>query len=133
MVKVSSAKAITALKSVLILLAGIIGAKTLKGLVQAKFPQYAQYTNYGVLAAALVGTMATKPIVASVGKGALLFASVQLLNQFAPGSASKYIPQISGLGNLQLPIQSAYQFSPESVTLGEPSYGMGDASSFVAG
>lgn len=132
MVKVSSAKTIAALKSTLILLAGIVGAKTLRGLVGSRFPQFAQYTNYGMLAIGLAATMATKPIVASVGKGALLFASVQLLNQFAPSAASKYIPQISGLGNAPQ-LQSSYSISPEMVTLGNVSSGFGDSSAFQAG
>lgn len=117
MIKFSRAKATSAVKNVLILLVGIIGAKALKGIVEAKFPQFAQYTNYGVLAAAIAGTMAGKAIVADVAKGSLLFGAVQLINQFVPASASKYIPRISGLGNAGM----QYQIPADSMRLGQPS------------
>lgn len=114
MLKFSQEKAISSLKAVLILLVGIIGAKALKGIVEAKFPQFASYTNYGVLAAALAGTMVVNPIVQQVAKGSLLFGAVQLINQLAPGS--KYLPQLTGLRGLgNYPVA---QIPQSAITLG---------------
>lgn len=121
--KFSQEKAIAAVKAVLILLAGIIGAKALKGIVEAKFPQFATYTNYGVLAAALAGTMVTNSIVQQVAKGSLLFASVQLINQLVPGGANKYLPQISGLSGRGLGNYPMAQIPTNAVTLGQGSRG----------
>lgn len=120
----SSAKAIAAIKGVLILLAGIIGAKALKGIVESKFPQYAQYTNIGVLAAALAGTMVAKPIVQNVAKGGLVFAAVQILNQYAPDAATKFIPQISGLGDVSaLPdVQELQYYQSQEATIDYASF-----------
>lgn len=119
MLKFSTAKAKTAITSVLILLAGIIGAKTLKGLVETKFPQFAQYTSYGVLAASLAGTMVAKPLVKNIAQGGLLFGAVQLLNQFVPGGAAQYLPQINGLGDAgQISALPEYEYSYEAESSG---------------
>lgn len=101
MLKFSTAKVKAVITTVVVLLAGLIGAKTLKGLVETKFPQFAQYTTYGVLAASLAGTMVAKPLIKNVAQGGLLFGAVQLLNMFVPDGAAQYVPQINGLGGGQ--------------------------------
>jgi hypothetical protein len=125
MVKFSAAKATSAIKGVLILLVGIIGAKAVKGLVESKFPQFASFTNYGVLAASLVGSTLGKSIVSDVAKGSLLFAAVQVVNQFIPATAASYMPQISGLGNpaTVIPGPASYEATPSMLTLGRSGLG----------
>jgi hypothetical protein len=129
----SLAKAQTALKDVLILVAGIIGVKALKGIVESKFPQIAPYANWVLLGGAIAGTtMVNQTLLKGVSKGALLFSAVQLLNTYVPGSAKAYLPTISGvrgvgrLGNTKvIPMQPSNTIPDSAVALGNTGMSMG--------
>lgn len=120
MQKFSLSKVQTVMVEILVLVAGIIGIKALKGLVESKFPMVAPYINWVLLSAALVGTtmVSGKPIIQGASKGALLFASVQLLNQFIPSGASKYLPSINGVKGVRGLGNYPVQIPDSAVTLG---------------
>lgn len=79
--------------SVLVILAGMVGAKTLKSFIPAPFNKYSDYT---VAAVSLAGTIWGKKLVADVAAGGFLYAAINILNAFVPTSVAAYIPQFAG-------------------------------------